>query len=107
MIIGNVLLIIGGLFYALGGLGLFRMPDIFNRAQAGTKATTLGTFSVLIGAGFYNPEWLPKLLLILVFVAVTNPVGSSTLLKSAYKSGVKPDNIKVDDLDGFYDKEVE
>lgn len=89
-IIGQVLLIIGALFYALGGLGLLRMPDVYNRAQAGTKATTLGTFSVLLGAMFYEPTWTPKLLLILVFVAITNPVGSSTLIRAAYRSGVKP-----------------
>ena len=52
-IIGDILLIISGLFYALGGLGLLRMPDVYNRAQAGTKATTLGTFSALIALCFY------------------------------------------------------
>lgn len=101
--IGYILLIIGGLFYALGGLGLVRMPDVYNRAQAGTKATTLGTFSVLVGAAFFMPVWSAKLLLILVFVAVTNPVGSSTIIRSAYKSGVKPAVIVTDDLQYFYD----
>lgn len=100
--IGHALLIIGGLFYALGGLGLVRMPDVYNRAQAGTKATTLGTFSVLIGAAFFMPIWSAKLLLILVFVAVTNPVGSSTIIRSAYKTGVRPALMVTDDLQAFY-----
>jgi len=99
-IIGNILLIISGLFYALGGLGLFRMPDVYNRAQAGTKATTLGTFSALLALCFFFPAWTPKLILLLVFVAITNPIGSSTLLRSAYKSGLKPysknDELSVD-----------
>jgi len=98
-IIGDILLIISGLFYALGGLGLLRMPDVYNRAQAGTKATTLGTFSTLIALCFYFPEWSPKLILILVFVAITNPVGSSTILKAAYKSGHKPIGDTVDALE--------
>lgn len=106
IIIGKILLIISGLFYALGGLGLFRMPDVYNRAQAGTKATTLGTFSALIGACFFFPAWTPKLLLILVFVAITNPVGSSTLLRAAYRSGVKPEKATVDALKVHYEKEV-
>lgn len=105
-IIGHILLIIGGLFYALGGLGLVRMPDVYNRAQAGTKATTLGTFSALIAACFYFPAWTPKLLLILVFVAITNPVGSSTIIRSAYRSGIKPYQASVDELEDFYTKEV-
>lgn len=106
IIVGKILLVISGLFYALGGLGLFRMPDVYNRAQAGTKATTLGTFSALVGACFFFPAWTPKLLLILVFVAITNPVGSSTLLRSAYKNGIKPEQAKVDALKEFYEKEV-
>lgn len=105
-IIGHILLIIGGLFYALGGLGLLRMPDVYNRAQAGTKATTLGTFSALLAACFYFPAWTPKLLLILVFVAVTNPVGSSTIIRAAYRSGVKPYKANVDELAAFYEKEA-
>jgi multicomponent Na+:H+ antiporter subunit G len=106
IIIGKILLVISGLFYALGGLGLFRMPDVYNRAQAGTKATTLGTFSALIGVCFFFPAWTPKLLLILVFVAITNPVGSSTLLRSAYKHGIKPEQVRVDALETYYEKEV-
>lgn len=101
-LIAHILLIFGGLFYALGGLGLIRMPDVYNRAQAGTKATTLGTFSVLVAAAFYMPSWSIKLLLILVFVAITNPVGSSTIIRSAYRSGVIPYTITVDELAPYY-----
>lgn len=43
-IISYIFLTIGGLFFLLGGLGVLRMPDTFNRIQAGTKATTLGAF---------------------------------------------------------------
>jgi multicomponent Na+:H+ antiporter subunit G len=105
-IIGHILLVISGLFYALGGLGLVRMPDVYTRAQAGTKATTLGTFSALIAVCFYFPAWAPKLLLILVFVAITNPVGSSTILRSAYRSGLKPGNLQVDALEDLYKEEA-
>lgn len=104
--VGHVLLIISGLFYALGGLGLVRMPDVYNRAQAGTKATTLGTFSALLAVCFYFPAWTPKLLLILVFVAITNPVGSSTILRAAYKSGVKPEQASSDALEDHYKEEA-
>ena len=87
-IAANVLMIIGGVFLAIGGLGVFRMPDVYNRIQAGTKATTLGAFSLLLGVGFANPEWILKIVLIIVFIAITNPVGSSVLAKAAYNKGV-------------------
>lgn len=82
--IGMILMIIGSLFYVLAGIGLVRMPDVFNRIQAGTKATTLGTFSVVLGVGIYEPTWLLKSLIIIVFITLTNPIGSSVLAKAAY-----------------------
>lgn len=88
-IAGYVFMIIGGAFLVLGGFGVFRMPDVFNRIQAGTKATTLGSFSMLLGVGLANPDWLLKALVIIVFIAITNPVGSSALARAAYKKNVK------------------
>ena len=87
--IGYIFMIFGGVFLALGGFGVFRMPDVFNRIQAGTKATTLGAFSMLLGVGLANPAWLVKALLIIVFIAITNPVGSSVLARAAYRKDVK------------------
>jgi len=102
----TIFLLIGGFFYAIGGLGLVRMPDIYNRAQAATKATTLGTLSTLIGVAIANPNWIPKLAVIIIFILITNPVSSSTLIRSAYKSGIKAtDKTKVDELEGLYEKE--
>ena len=82
--IGMVLMVVGSLFYVLAGLGLVRMPDVFNRIQAGTKATTLGTFSIVLGVGIYEPTWLVKCLMIIIFITLTNPIGSSVLAKAAY-----------------------
>ena len=96
-ILGYIFIFIGALFYALGGLGMFRMPDVFNRLQAGTKATTLGTITLLFGVGLLNPDWMIKILLIIVFLTVTNPVGSSTLARAAYISNVKKD-VEKDEL---------
>lgn len=100
-IIGYIFMIIGGLFYFLGGLGILRMPDVFNRIQAGTKATTLGTFSMLIGIGVSHPDWLLKVILIIIFIALSNPIGSSVLAKAAYRSTDLPDNLVQDDLKDF------
>lgn len=105
--VGYIFMIIGGIFYALGGFGIFRMPDVFNRIQAGTKATTLGTFSLLIGIGFANPTWFLKIILIIIFISLTNPIGSSVLSRAAYLSGVKPVNSDIDELAEIYDKRGE
>lgn len=96
--VGYLFLLIGAAFYALGGLGLLRMPDVFNRSQAGTKATTLGSFSLLIGFMFLHPSWILKLLVIMVFIGLTNPISSSILARAAYLSKVEAYGIQVDEI---------
>ena len=88
-IAGGVVSILGALFLFLGALGTVRMPDAFNRIQAGTKATTLGTLLFLIGIGLYNPSWFPKLIILGLFILLTNPVSSHILARAAHHIGVK------------------
>ena len=97
-IVSYVFLTIGSLFFLLGGLGVLRMPDTFNRIQAGTKATTLGAFSVMIGVAFAHPEWIAKVIIIIVFIAISNPIGSSVIAKATYNAKQIPDNLVQDDL---------
>jgi multicomponent Na+:H+ antiporter subunit G len=86
-LLGGVLLVLGAAFLFLGGLGLVRMPDVLNRIQAGTKATTLGTLLSLAGFACLQPEWGFKLLLIGLFALFTNPLSSQVLARAAHRSG--------------------
>jgi multicomponent Na+:H+ antiporter subunit G len=83
-IIGAILVLIGSVFLFLGALGLVRMPDVFNRIQTGTKASTLGTFLTFFGLVFIMPEWWGKLILLIIFILMTNPVSSHVLARAAY-----------------------
>ena len=87
-LLADIVLIIGALFVFLGALGLLRMPDVYNRIQAGTKAVTMGSLCLLLGVGLDHPEWWPKLLIVGLFILLTNPIGSSTLARAFYKTGV-------------------
>ena len=87
-ILGGLLLVAGAAFLLLGGLGLARMPDLFNRIQAGTKATTLGTLLSLSGIACLHPDWSLKLLLIGLFILFTNPISSQVLARAAHRGGV-------------------
>ena len=85
---GGILMVAGAAFLLLGGLGLVRMPDVFNRIQAGTKATTLGTLLSLGGAACIQPDWALKLFLIglfILFILFTNPISSQVLARSAHR----------------------
>lgn len=87
-ILGNLLLITGSLFLFSAGLGVLRMPDTYNRIQTGTKATTLGTILVLIGLAFLHPAWSLKLIILIFFVMLTNPVSSHALARAAHATGI-------------------
>lgn len=89
-LIGALIVLAGAAFLLFGGLGLYRMPDTYNRIQAGTKATTLGTLLVLLGVAFLAPAWSIKLLLIMLFIMFTNPLSSQVLARAAHRAGILP-----------------
>lgn len=96
-IVGAVLLVAGTSFLLLGGLGLNRMPDVFNRIQVGTKTTTLGTLLTLSGVACLHPDWAVKLLLIGLFLLFTNPLSSQVLARAAHRSGAEESALTVVD----------
>ena len=99
-IIGNLLVITGALFLFSAGLGVLRMPDTYNRIQTGTKATTLGTILLLIGLAFLHPAWTFKLIILIFFVMLTNPVSSHALARAAHAIGIhETSTTVVDQLD--------
>jgi multicomponent Na+:H+ antiporter subunit G len=86
-LIGSLFLLGGALFLFSAGLGVLRMPDTYNRIQTGTKATTLGTILILIGLAFLHPAWSLKLIILIFFVMLTNPVSSHALARAAHAIG--------------------
>jgi multicomponent Na+:H+ antiporter subunit G len=87
-VIGTIITGIGTLFLFLGSLGVLRLPDVYNRLQAGTKCTTLGAFLTIVGIGIMQPDWLPKTLVIALFILITNPISNHALGRASRKSGV-------------------
>ena len=86
---GSILILLGSLFFLLSSIGLIRMPDVFNRIQVGTKATTLGTLLVMIGLGFYHPNWTIKLIIVALFILLTNPISSHIVARAAHSMSDK------------------
>jgi multicomponent Na+:H+ antiporter subunit G len=87
-LLGSLVVLVGSVFLFTAGLGVLRMPDSYNRIQTGTKASTLGTILVLIGLAIYHPAWIGKLLLLIFFVLITNPVSSHALARASHRKGI-------------------
>ena len=81
---GAIITLMGALVLLVASIGLIRMPDVYNRLQVGTKASTLGTIFSLFGLVLVNPTWSGKLILLIFFVMMTNPVSSHVLARAAY-----------------------
>ncbi len=97
-ILANILVIFfisaGLLFIVVAAIGLLRLPDLYTRAHAASKSSTLGVMCILIGVFFHF--WLlenhfnPSILLGVLFLFITGPVGGHIMSRSSYLAGIKP-----------------
>jgi multicomponent Na+:H+ antiporter subunit G len=81
---------VGVAFLLVGVVGLLRLPDVYNRMHATSKATTLGAASVSLGGFvFYGPggEGLLSLVTV-VFLFLTAPTGAHMISRAAHRMGV-------------------
>ena len=86
-ILGFLFIFFGVMAFLVSAVGLLRMPDIYTRLQVGAKSTTMGTISVIIGASFIEPTWAFKLILLAIFILLTNPLSSSVIARAAHRDG--------------------
>jgi multicomponent Na+:H+ antiporter subunit G len=86
------LLVAGALFSLIASLGLLRLPDLFSRMHAASKAGTVGSGLVLIAAALHAGEWTIwlKCIAALVFFVLTAPLSAHLLAKAALAAGAKP-----------------
>jgi len=83
----SVLIIFGGAFAAIAGLGLLRLPDVLIRMHASTKAGTLGVGLIVLGVSvhFSSSLVITKALLIIAFLLLTAPVAAHLIGRAAYR----------------------
>lgn len=82
----------GIIFMLVGSIGILRLPDFYARTHAVSKSDTLGIIFVILGLVIYEgfTQSGLKLVLIVIFIALSNPVGSHALARAALKKGLKP-----------------
>jgi multicomponent Na+:H+ antiporter subunit G len=91
-VVSLVLVSAGAFFLLVGSLGIVRLPDFYSRTHATGKSDTLGLMLALLGLAVHEGLGInsAKLLVAIVFVALTNPVGTHALTRAAYQSGLRP-----------------
>jgi multicomponent Na+:H+ antiporter subunit G len=89
-ILTATLWIAGAAFALLAAVGLLRMPDVFTRMQASTKASTLGLGCLLLGAGLQLGDFASFIRVISIgaFVLLTTPVAAHVIARASYLAEV-------------------
>ncbi|WP_141433853.1 monovalent cation/H(+) antiporter subunit G [Bacillus sp. 03113] len=92
-IIIAALILIGAFLSLVTAFGLIRLPDVYTRNHAASKAATLGVMSILLGTFLYfyveEGHFNSRLILGIVFIFLTSPVAGHLISRAAYNSGVK------------------
>lgn len=88
-----ILIIIGVLLNLAAALGVIRLPDVYTRNHAASKASTLGIMTILLATFLYfyfiSGHFNSRILLGIVFFFITNPIAGHLIGRAAYNSGVE------------------
>ncbi len=85
------LLVIGSAFTLVAALGLLRLPDIYTRMHAASKAGTLGSGLLLVTLGIQSGDTatLTRSLAGVFFFLLTAPISAHLLAKASYATGYR------------------
>ena len=83
------LFLAGAALALLAGVGVLRMPDVFTRMQASTKASTLGLGCLLAGLAVRHPEasFVVRAGTIAAFMMLTSAVAAHVIARAAALGG--------------------
>lgn len=87
-IVAIIAIIIGTLFSIVGLIGLIRFPDIYARLHATGKIGIFGAVLILVAAGTQIPVGLGKVIILIVSLMVTGPVGAHAISSAAIRIGM-------------------
>ncbi|MGM9919717.1 MAG: monovalent cation/H(+) antiporter subunit G, partial [Bhargavaea sp.] len=94
-------LIVGVVFTLVTAVGLHRFPDPYTRAHAASKSSTVGVLGILLSVFLHfwlvEDHFNPRILLGILFLFITAPVGGHMMARAAYFAGVKPSELTVKD----------
>jgi multicomponent Na+:H+ antiporter subunit G len=105
-LISASLMAIGTLLLLVAGIGVLRMPDLFLRMSATSKASSLGAGCLLLAVAVSAGEFgvTVRAVLGVAFLFLTTPIASHMIGRAAYLLKVPLfEGMVCDDLKGKYD----
>jgi multicomponent Na+:H+ antiporter subunit G len=90
-VIAGLLILAGSVFSLTAALGLIRLPDLYTRMHAASKAGTLGSCVMLIALAVFAGDLAiaTRALGGVAFFLLTAPVSTHLLARAAHASGLQ------------------
>jgi multicomponent Na+:H+ antiporter subunit G len=86
------LILVGGAFGIIGGIGLLRLPDFFSRIHAASLTDSMCAPCIIAGLMLQSGLTLVtvKLGFLIAFLFLTSPTAAHALAKAALHGGLEP-----------------
>lgn len=88
--VAAALLVSGGAFCLIAGVGVVRLRDIFARMHAATKAGTLGLGLICLATALLADTWagVVEPLVVFLFMIASAPVGAHLIGRAAFRKRI-------------------
>lgn len=96
-----VLIVGGALFSLIAAIGINRLPDLYTRMHAASKAGTVGSGLLLVAVGIHAGDMatFARAIAGVLFFILTAPIAAHLLAKAAHQAGYPLDRVSIrDDL---------
>lgn len=90
--VAGLLILLGSLFALLAGIGIVRLPDLYTRMHAASKAGAVGAGLLLAAIAIMSldPAIVLRAIAGFCFILLTTPVSAHLLARAALLTGHKP-----------------
>lgn len=87
-----LLILAGALFSLIAAIGVLRLPDLYTRLHAASKAGAVGAGLVFLALAVtsFDGAVVLRALLGIVFLLLSTPVSAHLLARAAYRCGEAP-----------------
>lgn len=86
--VGCALLLLGAIFSLIAAIGVLRLPDLYTRMHAASKAGAVGGGLILLAVASmcFDVGVALRAIIGLVFLLLTTPIGAHLLARSSYQT---------------------
>lgn len=90
LMVGSLMLI-GACFALVASIGVLRLPDLYTRMHAASKAGTVGSGLMLLALAIYAQDHatVTRALAAIIFLVLTAPISAHLLARAAYSAGYR------------------